>query len=184
MQECLDIQGIVYTADHTLVRGMDYYTRTTFEFTASQLGAQSGVGGGGRYDDLVEAIGGPAVPGVGFGTGIERIVLALSQSDEAQVPELRPSAFVVGLSDEARTEAFKLAHELRMLGVPADLDFASRSLKGQMTQAGRSGARYAFILGEQEVADKTVTARDLAVGSESKVDRARVAEFVKEAGLA
>jgi histidyl-tRNA synthetase len=184
VQECLGIQGIAYTLDHTLVRGMDYYTRTTFEFTAGQLGAQSGVGGGGRYDDLVEAIGGPAVPGVGFGTGIERILLALSHSGTAQAPQKRPSAYVIALSDEARTQAFHLAHELRMLGVPSDLDFASRSLKGQMTQAGRSGARYALILGEQEIAGNTVTARDLQAGSETKVARAQIARFVKEAGLA
>jgi histidyl-tRNA synthetase len=183
VQECLSMQGIVYTGDHTLVRGMDYYTRTTFEFTAGQLGAQSGVGGGGRYDDLVESIGGPAVPGVGFGTGIERIVLALGQSESTPVPARRPGAYVVALSDVARTPAFELAHELRMLGVPADLDYAARSGKGQMSQAGRSGARYAFILGEQEVADKVITARDMETGSESKVARAHVAAFVKEAGL-
>jgi histidyl-tRNA synthetase len=163
---------------------MDYYTRTTFEFTASQLGAQSGVGGGGRYDDLIESIGGPAVPGVGFGTGIERIVLALTQSGGGEVPQKRLGVFVVAFSDEARTQAFDLAHELRSLGVSADLDYASRSGKGQMTQAGRSGARYAFIIGDQEVAERTVTARELGGGSETKVDRDRLAAFLHQAGLA
>jgi histidyl-tRNA synthetase len=183
VRQCLAIQGITYFDDHTLVRGMDYYTRTTFEFTAPQLGAQSGVGGGGRYDDLVESIGGPGVPGVGFGTGIERIVLALAQAGSAKAPEGRPSVYVVALSDEARGQAFELAHELRMLGVATDLDYASRSGKGQMTQAGRSGARYALIIGEQEIADRAVTARDLRGGSEARIGRYNMAAFAKEAGL-
>jgi histidyl-tRNA synthetase len=183
VQQCLAVQGIAYAADHTLVRGLDYYTRTTFEFTAARLGAQSGVGGGGRYDDLIESIGGPAVPGVGFGTGIERIVLALTLGGAAQFPERRRGVYLVALSEEARGQAFELAHELRTLGVATDLDYASRSGKGQMTQAGRSGARFAFIIGEQEITDRTITARELAGGSETKVGRDKMAAFVKEAGL-
>lgn len=184
VQECLSMQAIAYSPDHTLVRGMDYYTRTTFEFTARQLGAQSGVGGGGRYDDLVESIGGPAVPGVGFGTGIERIVLALTSGGAAEGSERRTGVYVVALSDQARGQAFELAHELRTLGVATDLDYASRSGKGQMTQAGRSGARFAFIIGEQEMSERTITARELTDGSESKVSRDEMAAFVKKAGLA
>jgi histidyl-tRNA synthetase len=182
--ECLLVQGIAFSADHTLVRGMDYYTRTTFEFTAGQLGAQSGIGGGGRYDDLIQSIGGPAVPGVGFGTGIERIVLALSKSDTNLVPEQRPSVYLVALSDEARAQVFELAHELRALGVPADLDYASRSGKGQMTQAARSGASYALLIGEQELSARAVVARELRTGDEVRVDRANIAAFVRETGLA
>jgi len=134
VQECLSVQSIAYAADHTLVRGMDYYTRTTFEFTSSRLGAQAGVGGGGRYDDLIEAIGGRSVPGVGFGTGIERILLALG-ADDGALGRRRPVAYIVALADAARTAAFALAHELRTQGVEADLDYAGRSAKGQMTQA-------------------------------------------------
>lgn len=183
VKTCLEIQGIAYEEDHTLVRGMDYYTRTTFEFTAGQLGAQSGVGGGGRYDDLVQAIGGPAVPGVGFGTGIERIVLALAEGKSAAVEGPRPDVYVVALSSEVRTEVFALAHELRALGVAAELDHASRSVKGQMTQAGKSGARYAFLIGEDEMAEGRVTVRDLRASAESKLDRDRIGAFVEEAVL-
>lgn len=171
VQRCLDIQGIAYNPDHTLVRGMDYYTRTTFEFTSSRLGAQSGVGGGGRYDHLVEAIGGPPVAGVGFGTGVERILLALSQSARAKALDHYPAAYLVALTAEARGEVFALAHELRAMGVEADLDYAARSGKGQMTQAGRSGARYAFIIGELETSQRTVTVRDLRSGAEEMVPR-------------
>jgi histidyl-tRNA synthetase len=183
VQQALGVQSIAYSEDHTLVRGMDYYTRTTFEFTSGLLGAQSGVGGGGRYDDLIASIGGPAVPGVGFGTGIERIALALSQSGSIQVTARPGGVYVVAFSDDAKGRAFELAHELRALGVSADLDYASRSGKGQMTQAGRSGARYAFIIGDQEMTDKVVTARELAGGSETKVAWDRMAAYVKEAGL-
>ncbi len=183
VRACLSVQGLSFSEDHTLVRGMDYYTRTTFEFTASQLGAQSGVGGGGRYDDLVQEIGGPAVPGVGFGTGVERIVLALQRSEGAHGPQRRPGAFLVALSDDARGRAFALAHELRTMGVDTDLDYVMRSPKGQMTQAGRSGARFALILGGQEVADEAVTARDLESGEETTILLKDMAAFVRENDL-
>jgi histidyl-tRNA synthetase len=150
---------------------MDYYTRTTFEFQSSLLGAQSGVGGGGRYDGLVEAIGGPSTPGVGFGTGVERILLALARSGvQAPAPEA-PIVYLVGLTPEGRAQVFALAHELRTLGASADLDYMSRSAKGQMKQAGRSGAKYAFIVGEQELADDVVTVRDMQSGEERALPR-------------
>ena len=172
VQECLAVQGIPFVPDHTLVRGMDYYTRTTFEFQSPLLGGQSGVGGGGRYDDLVEAIGGPATPGVGFGTGIERILLALSRSGvNPPVPE-PPVAYLVAMTAEARHEVFVLAHEMRTRGGAVDLDYMARSAKGQMKQAGRSGARYALIVGERELADQVVTVRDLASGEERSLPRA------------
>ena len=171
VQECLSVQSIAYAADHTLVRGMDYYTRTTFEFTSSRLGAQAGVGGGGRYDDLIEAIGGRSVPGVGFGTGIERILLALGADDGTLARRRRPVAYIVALADAARTAAFALAHELRTQGVEADLDYAGRSAKGQMTQAGRSGAQYALVIGTDELANDLLTVRDLGRGDETTLPR-------------
>jgi histidyl-tRNA synthetase len=171
VQQCLTVQGLSFVSDHTLVRGMDYYTRTTFEFQSPLLGAQSGVGGGGRYDGLVDAIGGPSTPGVGFGTGVERILLALARSGIEPPTTARPVAYLIGLTPEGRREVFSLAHELRSLGVYVDLDFMSRSAKGQMKQAGRSGARYAFIVGEQELADKVITVRDLHSGEETTLRR-------------
>jgi len=169
VREGLLAQDITYVDDHTLVRGMDYYTRSTFEFQSALLGAQSGVGGGGRYDDLVAAIGGPAVPGVGFGTGVERILLALARSG-ADVPgPPSPVVYVVALSAEARPKAFALAHTVRGLGVAVELDFMERSVKGQMKQAGRSGARFAFIIGDEELAEQAVTVRDLIDGNETKM---------------
>jgi histidyl-tRNA synthetase len=176
----LAAQGIDFAEDHRLVRGMDYYTRTTFEFASGVLGAQSGVGGGGRYDDLVETIGGPPTPGVGFGTGVERILLALSRS-RSDLPEETPlDAYLVALSADARDAVFALAHELRSRGAACDLDYQERSAKGQMKQAGRSGARVAVIIGEEELAVGEVTLRDLAHGTERRIPRNEaVAEIVQ-----
>jgi histidyl-tRNA synthetase len=171
VQECLQVQGVPFAHDHTLVRGMDYYTRTTFEFQSSLLGAQSGVGGGGRYDDLVEAIGGPAMPGVGFGTGVERILLALARSGVELPAAVPPAAYLVAFAAEARAEVFSLAHDLRSRGLAVDLDYMGRSPKGQMKQAGRSGAKFALMVGDQELAQQTVTVRDLRLGEEKSLPR-------------
>ena len=165
------MQGISFIQDHTLVRGLDYYTRTTFEFQSPLLGAQSGVGGGGRYDHLVEAIGGPPVPGVGFGTGVERIVLALTRAGIEPPPQAAPTVYLVAMTPAARDEVFALAHVIRKQGVAVDFDHMTRSGKGQMKQAGRSGARYAFIVGELEMTGLTVTVRDLSTGEESSLPR-------------
>ncbi|MHB0978521.1 MAG: histidine--tRNA ligase [Thermoleophilia bacterium] len=178
VRDYLGLQGIPYLEDHRLVRGMDYYTRTTFEFQSAVLGAQSGVGGGGRYDDLVETIGGPPTPGVGFGTGVERILLALSRSRGDLPQSGGPVAYVVALGESTRAEAFELAHELRSRGLSADLDYAGRSPKGQMKQAGRSGARFALILGEEELARDSVTLKDLGVGEERVLPRNEVVDVI------
>ncbi|MFH0917455.1 MAG: histidine--tRNA ligase [bacterium] len=180
VQRCLEMQGIAFSHDHTLVRGMDYYTRTTFEFQSSLLGAQSGVGGGGRYDDLVEAIGGPSVPGVGFGTGVERILLALSRSGREAPTLVPPVAYLVALTPDAREDVFALAHEARSKGMAVDLDYMGRSAKGQMKQAGRSGARYAFIVGQEELLDAAVTVRDLGTGAEARVPRAEAVAYAAQ----
>lgn len=169
VKTCLDVQELAHVDDHTLVRGMDYYTRTTFEFQCSLLGAQSGVGGGGRYDDLVSSLGGPPVPGVGFGTGVERILLALERSGREEPAGPAPAVYLVALGEVARTEVFRLAHHLRNAGVAVDLDYMDRSPKGQMKQAGRSGARYAFIVGEEELARGYLTVRDLSTGHERQM---------------
>jgi histidyl-tRNA synthetase len=167
----LELQEIAFVEDHRLVRGMDYYTRTTFEFQSAVLGAQSGVGGGGRYDDLVASIGGPPTPGVGFGTGVERILLALARSRD-DLPRVQgPAVYLVAIDEAGREAAFLLAHELRAAGVAAELDYMERSVKGQMKQAGRSGARYALIIGQDELASETVTVKHLAAGEETRLPR-------------
>jgi histidyl-tRNA synthetase len=162
----LERGGVAYDLDPTLVRGLDYYTRTVFEFECDRLGAQSGVGGGGRYDGLIEQLGGPATPAAGWAIGIERIALALGEQEPAE----RSLVFIVA-DDETRENALALATELRRAGMAADLDLAQRSAKGQMKQADRSGARYALVLQGGKA-----TLRDMGSGEEREIDPARVAE--------
>ncbi len=160
VRELLDAAAVDYTLDGSLVRGLDYYNRTVFEFACDRLGAQSGIGGGGRYDGLVELLGGPATPAVGWAAGIERILLAMQTPPE---PE-RIDVFVVAAEDRAK--AFGLVAELREAGLAADLDLAERSFKGQMKQADRSGARHAVILEP----DGTAKLRDMGSGDQREVD--------------
>jgi histidyl-tRNA synthetase len=149
----LDVAKVRYEVDPTLVRGLDYYTRTVFEFTSDALGAQSGVGGGGRYDRLVQQLGGPATPGMGWAAGIERMLLA----GEEQHAAPSPVELYVALSSDApelRRSAFALLSEARSAGLAAQMELGGRSLKGQLSQAGAIGARYVAILapaGEETV---------------------------------
>ena len=154
----LDALGVRWRRDDFLVRGLDYYTRTTFEFSALALdAAQNGIGGGGRYDGLVELLGGPPTPGVGFGSGIERVLLACEAEGVLDLGESRLDVFVVDIVGGA--VARDLTHELRRSGISADRAFDGRSLKAQIRQADRSGARLACIVGPDEEALKTVTVR-------------------------
>jgi histidyl-tRNA synthetase len=149
VRELLDAASVPYEVDPTLVRGLDYYTRTVFEFTSDALGAQSGVGGGGRYDGLVERLGGPATPGIGWAAGIERIMLA----GELRAPAPAPVELFLALEDphpEVRTLAFALLSEARAAGLAARMDLGGRSLKGQLGYAAALGARFVAILGRGE----------------------------------
>jgi histidyl-tRNA synthetase len=157
--------GVEWEHDDRLVRGLDYYTRTIFEFTSDALGAQSGVGGGGRYDGLIEQLGGPPTPGCGFAAGVERMLMAAEVRPQA---EAGTDLFVAWESSE-RADAFALATEARRAGLAAQLDLAGRSIKGQMKQADRTGARYVAIL----YPDGTVL-RDMDSGQEEKVERSGV----------
>jgi histidyl-tRNA synthetase len=151
VQRLLDALGVPYVLDPTLVRGLDYYSRTTFEFIGPDENANSTICGGGRYDGLVEAIGGPPTPGIGFGAGLERLLLAL-ENEGLVFEEPRLDVFVV-VEDTAQREAVLVTlAELRRAGVSADIDYAGRSFKGQMTQAGRSGASTVVIVRGDEVA--------------------------------
>ncbi|MDQ3923492.1 MAG: His/Gly/Thr/Pro-type tRNA ligase C-terminal domain-containing protein, partial [Actinomycetota bacterium] len=156
---------VPYAVDERLVRGLDYYNLTVFEAKSAALGAQDTVGGGGRYNGLVEELGGPDLPGIGFGTGVERILLA------ADVPEEAPSLdiFFVTLVPEARPLAFGLATALRAEGLSCDLDYAERSARGQFKQADRTGARYAVVVGDEELASGVCTLRDMASGEQRTV---------------
>jgi histidyl-tRNA synthetase len=169
----LDGAGVEYEIDGTLVRGLDYYTRTVFEFTSDALGAQSGVGGGGRYDLLVEQLGGPPTAGVGWAAGVERIVLA--SADGAGQPA--PDVYVALGAEDATREGFLLSRDLNRQGLSAQLEHAGRSAKGQMKHADRLGARFVV-----RVADDGFTVRDMGSGDErAAADRAEAIRIVREA---
>ncbi len=165
----LTAAGVAFADDPKLVRGLDYYTRTTFEFVHDGLGSQSAVGGGGRYDGLSEMIGGPALPSVGWALGVDRTILAL-RSEGVELPGAdRVDVFAVPLGDEARRRLFETVTELRRLGVSADFAYGNKGLKGAMKSADRSGARFALILGERDIAEGVVQVKELASGEQETV---------------
>jgi len=166
LREYLDVMERRYTINHRLVRGLDYYTKTVFEVWAAGIGAQSAVCGGGRYDGLAELIGGPATPGVGFGSGIERIIMVMKDL-EVDVPALQqPVVYLAHLGAEPKRRALRLAESLRLGGVATWTAFGSRGLKSQLREAGRRGTRFVVILGENELASGVAQVRDMAAGDQ------------------
>ncbi len=181
VREGLDALGLDYEVDDRLVRGLDYYTRTTFEFTADAItSAQNGIGGGGRYDRLIEELGGPPTPGIGFGSGIERILIACDFEGIFPAPErgVEIDVFVVDFTGGAA--ARDLVHELREVGFRADRAYDSRSAKAQFKAADRAGARVALVVGPDELEAGKVTVRDLAQGEQELVDRAKVVAHLRD----
>ncbi|MEU3753986.1 histidine--tRNA ligase [Streptomyces olivoreticuli] len=169
VRELLTAAGVAFEDDEKLVRGLDYYTRTTFEFVHDGLGSQSAVGGGGRYDGLSEMIGGPALPSVGWALGVDRTVLALkAEGIELDLPAAT-QVFAVPLGDEARRVLFGLVTELRRAGVATDFAFGGKGLKNAMKSANRSGARFALVAGERDLAEGMVQLKDLETGEQTPV---------------
>ncbi|WP_069173267.1 histidine--tRNA ligase [Streptomyces griseus] len=169
VRELLTEAGVVYEDDEKLVRGLDYYTRTTFEFVHDGLGSQSAVGGGGRYDGLSEMIGGPALPSVGWALGVDRTVLALEAEGIGLDVPAPTSVYAVPLGEEARRVLFGLVTELRKAGVATDFAFGGRGLKGAMKSANRSGARYTVVAGERDLAEGGVQLKDMESGEQEAV---------------
>ena len=162
----LEAAGIGFVLKPTLVRGLDFYTRTVFEIEPQEEGSQSSIGGGGRYDGLIEQLGGRPTPGIGFGSGIERIILNLKRQGVEVPKPAGPRVYVIFQAPTARVAAFRLASDLRRAGVPAQSATGERSLKSQMRHADSLGVQYAAIIGERELADGTVTLKNLRDGSQ------------------
>ena len=179
LREYLDLLGRSYTINHNLVRGLDYYTKTVFEVWAAGIGAQAAVCGGGRYDGLAELLGGPPTPGVGFGAGLERIILVMKDLGVDVPPLLSPPVFLAHLGPLAGREALRLADMLRRTGVGTWVAFGERGLRSQLREAGKRGARYAVILGEDELAAGTATVRDMQAGEQVSVALAELVEWLK-----
>lgn len=179
LKELLTSAGVSFTHDPRLVRGLDYYTKTAFEIKYPPLGAQSAVAGGGRYDGLIEEMGGNPTPAVGFATGLERLLLALESQNLLPEKNRSVDAYVVALGETAQAEGFKLLNSLRQQGLSAAMDFAGRSMKAQMKQANKLGAKYSVILGEDEIAEGVVMLRSMEDSSQAKVPMNQVAEKIK-----
>ncbi|MGN8831341.1 histidine--tRNA ligase [Selenomonas montiformis] len=176
VQEYLSHAGISFQLDPRLVRGLDYYTKTAFEIKYAPLGAQSAVAGGGRYDGLIEEIGGKPTPAVGFATGLERVLLALEKQGLLPEQDRKTDGFVIALGDAAQFPAFGLLEKLRRAGLKVGMDYAGRSMKAQMKQANKAGARYALIIGEEEVKESCVQLKNMANSEQQKVSFDNIVE--------
>ncbi|MFD5396477.1 histidine--tRNA ligase [Streptomyces sp. NPDC127097] len=179
VRELLTAAGVAFEDDEKLVRGLDYYTRTTFEFVHDGLGSQSAVGGGGRYDGLSEMIGGPALPSVGWALGVDRTVLALEAEGVTLDIPAATAVYAVPLGEEARRVLFGVVTELRRAGVATDFAFGGKGLKNAMKSANRSGARLALVAGERDLAEGVVQLKDLESGEQTAVALDAVADEVR-----
>jgi histidyl-tRNA synthetase len=180
VQKYLGLLRIPFQLNPRLVRGLDYYTRTVFEVEPRGNGGQSALGGGGRYDNLIEELGGKPTPAVGFAAGLERIILNLKKQ-KLDVPALpKPDVFIAYLEGEAKTEAMKLAWELRKAGIAVIMATGDKSLRGQMRQADSLNIAYALIFGEQEVSKRNVMLRDMRTGEQKAIPLAEIARFLKQ----
>ena len=176
----LDGLGMPHSINFRLVRGLDYYTKTVFEAWAEGIGAQAAVCGGGRYDGLIEELGGPPTPGIGFGMGIERVIASLRQQGVPPPPLPTPRVQVLPLGEPARTAGLKLVRDLREAGIGALIAFGGRSLKSQLKSADKVGATYALIIGDQELAQGVVVARDMASSQQTAIPLAGVADWLRD----
>ena len=168
VRQALDRFGVSYRENRFMVRGLDYYTRTTFEFITDALGAQAAVGAGGRYDGLLRQLNGPDLPGIGFALGMERLVLLMEQQENGTPLKPTTDLFVAALGEKAAEHAAILIHAVRKLGLSAAMDYSGRSLKAQMKQAGRLNSRFTLIIGEDELASNQGVLRDMNTQQQTK----------------
>jgi len=171
LKSYLDAMGIDYVVDPSIVRGLDYYTKTAFEFITTKIGAQGTVCGGGRYDHLIEEVGGPDMPGVGFGLGKERLLLLMDACGHDFGAAPAPQIFLAWIGDDAKLYALKLLHELRGKGIRAEMDTKERNLKGQMKYANKLGAAYTAVIGSDEVESGEITLKNMSTSEQTKVRR-------------
>ncbi len=169
VKKYLEVLGITYTLNPRMVRGLDYYTGTTFEFVHELLGAQSGIGGGGRYDGLMAELGGQSLSGIGFGLGVDRALLAAEAEGVINENAFVSDLFIIPLGDAAKEMAMKIAHQLRAAGKSIEIAFGDRALKGAMKGADKSGARYVIVLGDSEISSATVELKEMKTGAASSV---------------
>ena len=176
----LQIAGVDFAINPRIVRGLDYYTRTVFEFVSTAIGAQGTVCGGGRYDGLIEELGGNALPAVGFAVGIERLLIVMEQTG-VQIPdEQKPTVYIAGMDAESRTKAFEICNTLRQNGVEAEVDHMERSIKAQFKYADKIGAKYVAVIGGNELAEGVMNVKNMATGESEKVAFATAKEYFQD----
>jgi len=169
VKECLEVFGISYQVNNRMVRGLDYYTGTAFEFVHHKLGAQSGIGGGGRYDGLMAQLGGADLSGIGFGLGVDRILMACEAEEIALPADMTLTLFIVPMNEAAKRQAVSSARELRLRGISVDLAYGDRNLKSGMKAADKSGARFALVLGEDEITSGVAQLKNMQTGDSFSV---------------
>ena len=175
----LEFMGIDYQVDSNIVRGLDYYTKTVFEITSDDLGAQSTVCGGGRYDGLVEQLGGAPTPGIGFGLGIERLIMCM-KAQNVRIPDKKvQKIFVCNMGDDAKTFAMKLTDDLRKAGISASCDNMKKSLKAQMKYADKIKSEYTVIIGDNEISSGECSLKNMTTGENTQIKIKDIAEFIK-----
>lgn len=180
LQEILNTNGVKYKINPQIVRGLDYYSRTVFEFVSSSIGTQGTVCGGGRYDSLIESLGGASTPAVGFGVGIERLMLLMESTGVPFAPKEGITVYIAGMTDEARIKALCLAQALRSGGVSCDVDHMQRSIKAQFKYAGKIGAKYVAVIGEDELKSGVLNVKNMATGEQSPIAFADAINYFKE----
>ena len=174
----LDGMGIEYVSDPKIVRGLDYYSKTVFEYQFTGIGAQNALGGGGRYDGLIESVGGPSLSGIGFAMGINRLILAMEQTGASYPEQPKPTLYIAALGAPAMRRAAVLAQQLREQGVRAESDIVGRSLKAQMKYAGKSGFRYTLMIGDSELETGRAFLRNMEQSEQTEIEIDRVADYL------
>lgn len=176
---CLDATGTEYVIDPFVVRGLDYYTRTVFEFVSKHIGSQGTVCGGGRYDLLVEQSGGPHTPAVGFGLGMERLLM-VAQNQGVEFPEQqRMDVYIVSMDEQTRIAGYKLANDLRGRGYIAETDHIGRSVKAQFKYAGKMDARFVAVIGQDELAKGVVKLKNMDTGEDAMAEMDNISDYIE-----
>ena len=179
LQKCLQIAGVEYEVDSRIVRGLDYYTRTVFEFVSTSIGAQGTVCAGGRYDGLIQQLGGTPTPAVGFAAGLERLLIVMEQTSVAMPKPETPVIYIAGMDSICRTKAFELACLLRKEGIFTEIDHMDRSIKAQFKYADKIGAKYVAVIGSNELQEGQVNIKNMSTGESEKISFSEMASYLK-----
>lgn len=179
LKRWLDVLKIPYQVNPLLVRGLDYYNGTVFEVVSGELGAQNSIGGGGRYDGLLQTLGGPDLPSIGFGTGIERILQTMINQNISLPIADHPTLFLIPLGDKAKTTCFEILHSLRQEGIPSQMDFSGKKVGKLMQYADQIGANYVLVIGDHELETQEVEMKEMATGHKVKISLSALLRFLK-----